>query len=421
MTTDESKIRLTAFWVLGLTGIYILTGYAAIPLFLAADFALRSFNLGRWSPLFRLSAGCYLYDWLQRLFLFLFLLPVIGHAQQPAAKPPHVLVVIAHPDDESILAVTLYKIAKEHNGIVDLFVITNGEAGYKYSVLAESYYHCKLTDEKEGRKRLPAIRRQELERAGAILGVSHYFFANQRDDKYCTNERDPLDSCWDLPLTTAKLRKTLLIGQYDYVLCLLPDSAEHGAHKAASLLALAEVARLPAKTRPVILGARIRNKTDSLQHFSGYRNYALTRTVTDTAMFAIDRTTPFSYNNRLNYKVIANWEIAEHKTQGATQMTMNDGDWEEFWYFKQDNPNGIDRSRRLFNILRACVFSNSPCPNSHSGHQAPPAALRSTRGFAQARPCSENAAPPDTRLYYSPTQDYRIPTPAPPAVPPASA
>ena len=119
------------------------------------------------------------------------------------------MAVIAHPDDESELAVTLYKIAKEQNGRVDLFVITNGEAGFKYSILAEAYYHCKLTDEKEGRRRLPGIRRQELIKAGSILGISHYFFANQRDDKYCTDERDPLDSCWNVKATKATLHKVL--------------------------------------------------------------------------------------------------------------------------------------------------------------------------------------------------------------------
>jgi hypothetical protein len=55
MTADEVKIRLTAFWVLLLAGGYILLGYPAIPAFLVVDFALRSFNLGKWSPLFRFS------------------------------------------------------------------------------------------------------------------------------------------------------------------------------------------------------------------------------------------------------------------------------------------------------------------------------------------------------------------------------
>jgi len=277
-------------------------------------------------------------------------------AQPVAEKQLHVLAVIAHPDDESIFAVTLYKLAKEHNTKVDLFVITNGEAGFKYSTLAEAYYHCRLTDEKEGRKRLPAIRRQELLRAGSILGIAHYYFANQRDDKYCTNERDPLDSCWQIPVVKAKLDRVLQQGSYDYVFCLLPDAAEHGAHKAASLLALSETAKLPARRRPVVLGTRMRNKSDSAFRFTAYADYPTTRTVTDTPTFYVDRTATFSYNHRLNYKVIANWEIAEHKTQGATQMTMNDGDLEEFWYFKQENPGGIDRARHLFNTLHVTPY-----------------------------------------------------------------
>jgi LmbE family N-acetylglucosaminyl deacetylase len=277
-------------------------------------------------------------------------------AQPPQERPPHVLMVIAHPDDESILAVTLYKIAKEHRGIVDLFVITNGEAGFKYSTLAEAYYHCRLTDEKEGRKRLPAIRRQELIKAGNILGITHYFFANQRDDKYCTDEREPLDSCWNVASTTAKLRGVLRLGHYGYVFCLLPEAAGHGAHKAASLLALQEVARLPAPQRPVVLGVRMRDKSDSVYRFVGYAHYPSTSTVTDTPAFVIDRTATFSYNHRLNYKVIANWEIAEHKTQGATQMTMNDGDLEEFWYFKQENPQGMEKARQLFSGLRVTPY-----------------------------------------------------------------
>ena len=290
------------------------------------------------------------------LFLIFTMLCAAAPGRVPAQKPPHVLVVIAHPDDESILAVTLYKIAKEHNGTVDLFVITNGEAGFKYSTLAESYYHCKLTDEKDARKRLPAIRRQELEKAGYILGISHYFFANQRDHKYCTNEREPLDSCWDLPATRSKLNKVLKEGQYDFVFCLLPDTAEHGAHKAATLLALQQVAKLPARRRPVILGVHTRNQADSEFLFRGYSNYASTKTATDTAMFTIDRTATFSYNNKLNYKVIANWEIAEHKSQGATQMTMNQGDLEQFWYFAQENVNGIQRARHLFRSLQITPY-----------------------------------------------------------------
>jgi Domain of unknown function (DUF4395) len=50
-TGNESKIRLTAFFVLVLIIVYILTGIGLIPVFLLLDFTLRGFGLGAYSPL----------------------------------------------------------------------------------------------------------------------------------------------------------------------------------------------------------------------------------------------------------------------------------------------------------------------------------------------------------------------------------
>jgi Domain of unknown function (DUF4395) len=50
-TGNESKIRLTAFFVLVLIIVYILTGVVLIPVFLTLDFTLRGFGLGAYSPL----------------------------------------------------------------------------------------------------------------------------------------------------------------------------------------------------------------------------------------------------------------------------------------------------------------------------------------------------------------------------------
>lgn len=57
MTADEIKIRLTAFWVLLLAASFALLPGIVIPIILVVDFALRSFKLGKWSPLFRLSSA----------------------------------------------------------------------------------------------------------------------------------------------------------------------------------------------------------------------------------------------------------------------------------------------------------------------------------------------------------------------------
>ena len=50
-TGNESKIRLTAFFVLVLIIVYIITGIGPIPVFLLLDFTLRGFGLGTYSPL----------------------------------------------------------------------------------------------------------------------------------------------------------------------------------------------------------------------------------------------------------------------------------------------------------------------------------------------------------------------------------
>jgi len=51
VTTNGSKIRLIALFVLISTVVYILTKLIYISVFLVIDFALRAFDLGKYSPL----------------------------------------------------------------------------------------------------------------------------------------------------------------------------------------------------------------------------------------------------------------------------------------------------------------------------------------------------------------------------------
>ncbi len=60
-TTNESKVRLIALFVFASTITYIFTNFIAIPTLLVVDFALRSFDLGKFSPFAVMS------DWLVKL------------------------------------------------------------------------------------------------------------------------------------------------------------------------------------------------------------------------------------------------------------------------------------------------------------------------------------------------------------------
>src|SRR3954470_19278865 len=122
---------------------------------------------------------------------------------------PKVLVVTAHPDDETGMSATIYKITHELGGIVDQCVITNGEGGYKYSTLAEAYYGLELTSERVGRANLPRIRKQELMNAGKIIGTNNIFFLDQKDAHYGLNEHEPLDTTWNVPWVSTRLREIM--------------------------------------------------------------------------------------------------------------------------------------------------------------------------------------------------------------------
>ena len=61
-TTNESKVRLIALFVFVSSVVYIITNSIVIPIILVADFFLRSFNLGAYSPFGIIS------DWIIRSF-----------------------------------------------------------------------------------------------------------------------------------------------------------------------------------------------------------------------------------------------------------------------------------------------------------------------------------------------------------------
>jgi LmbE family N-acetylglucosaminyl deacetylase len=217
-------------------------------------------------------------------------------------------------------------------------VITNGEGGYSYSLLSEPIYHLKLATEAIGREYLPEIRKQELLNAGKILGIRNHYLFDQKDAGFSLDIKEPLDTSWNVCWISSRLKEILLANRYDYVFTLLPDSSTHAHHKAATVLALQAVESL--KERPVVLAAATANKSETAINFLQLDDFPITKVTSGNYAFQTDRTTGFAPSNKLNYKIIVNWVIAEHKSQGALQNTVNDGDYENFWYF---DLNGIDK------------------------------------------------------------------------------
>jgi LmbE family N-acetylglucosaminyl deacetylase len=287
------------------------------------------------------------------LSLLFFFLLTITFAQP---NPVKVLVVVAHPDDEAAMSVTIYKITHQLGGTVDEAVITNGEAGYKYSLLAESIYNIKLTDEKSGRDNLPRIRKQELMNAGKIIGIRNFYFFDQKDAHYGLDEHEPLDTSWDVAWVQQRLKEIITGNHYDYVFCLLPEPGTHGGHKAATILTLKTVAALKGE-KPIVLSVSGSNKTDTtLKTFTQLKDYSFTKISIGKPSFFIDKTVSFGYNNKLNYKIIENWEIAEHKSQGTMQTFVNMGDYENYWYYDINDPTKFVATKLFFENLNSLIL-----------------------------------------------------------------
>jgi LmbE family N-acetylglucosaminyl deacetylase len=257
-----------------------------------------------------------------------------------------VLLVVAHPDDESECAATLYRITHELGGTVDQVVVTNGEAGTQYSAPAQVFYGLPLDEGPTGRKRLARIRRQELLRASRVLGIRHNYLFDQKDTGLTSNPREGLYA-WNVELIQQELFRLMEREEYDLVLILLPSPDTHGHHQAVAQLTLEVVANLEPQARPAVLGVR----TDAAR-FSGLEGFPLTRTTSAEPAWSFDRRTPLHSHHALDYSIIVNWVIAEHKSQGSFQMEFGRSTHEHFWLFEAGGQAGAAKWREFLQAAR---------------------------------------------------------------------
>ncbi|MFZ3200265.1 MAG: PIG-L family deacetylase [Candidatus Acidiferrales bacterium] len=291
-----------------------------------------------------------------------------GAQTQPGQGPhgayPRVLIVVAHPDDESCFSVTVYEITHNLGGTVDQLVITNGEGGYRYSLLAEPYYHAPLTEEAVGRAMLPEIRKQEVMNSGRILGIANEFFLDERDVRFTLDVDEVLNQHWRPGVVLDEVTRRLEDGKYDFVLTLFPNAGTHGGHKAAAITAMNAVSELPAD-RPVVLGCLDSSSKDtSAVDWEGFKS-ATHPFAVGAERYSVDRAVRFGPEDALSYQIIANWVIAEHKSQGAFQMDMNRFDKENFAILETGTPSAGAKAEGLFQRLSETA-ANTVAPSQPS-------------------------------------------------------
>jgi N-acetylglucosamine malate deacetylase 2 len=279
------------------------------------------------------------------------------HLSVESAPAPKILLVVAHPDDEYYVAATVFRLSRELGATVDQVIITNGEAGYRYSALAEAIYGLPLTQESVGRDALPAIRRQETLAAGRILGIRHHHFLEQKDHCYTLDASETLNQVWCREQVLQSLQRILSAENYDFVFTLLPREDTHGHHQAATLLTLEAVDLLPSGQRPVVLGAEA-TEGSAFSHFSGLRQLPRTRTLSPLPLLSFDRRRSVGAEVALRYATIVHWIIAEHKSQGLFQNDVGRHDFERFWLFATGPSDAPRRLQQLSGLLTPATKHN---------------------------------------------------------------
>jgi hypothetical protein len=64
-------------------------------------------------------------------------------------------------------------------------------------------------------------------------------------------------------------------------------------------------------------------------------------------VFVFDRDSHFGYRNALNYQIVVNWFIAEHKSQGLFQTDSGKHQLEQFWLFEASGRDAERRAREF--------------------------------------------------------------------------
>ncbi len=263
-----------------------------------------------------------------------------------------VLLVNAHPDDDAAVAGAVYQITHHLGGVVDLAVVTDGSGGFRYATLAEPIYGLELTDEEVARQYLPAIRKREVMAGGAIVGIRDYFFLDQYDHEFTLNADTVLGAVWDSTFVRRRLAAIMRRGSYHVVIGLLPFEETHGHHKSATILAIEAALSLAPGTRPIVLGGFPCQLGSQPLQFAGLAGFPQTTVTGGQPLCRFDRMQKFGFNERLDFRIIANWVIAEHKSQGTMSLFMNLGEVECYWYFDANGPAGRPRVVELFEALR---------------------------------------------------------------------
>jgi len=275
------------------------------------------------------------------------------------AQGPKVLVVTAHPDDETGFYVTMFKITHELKGTVDMAVMTDGGGGFADSQLGAMYYGIPITDSVTARTHLPMLRKQEILNAGKIMGVRNIYFMEQPDDWYTTDITPYISGKnWDIGYVEKRMDRLLAERGYDFIITMVPHAGQHGHHKTSVLMALRALQRYKGPNKPIIIAGSSMSANSKPSDFTMLDGYPETKLKPNAPKFTLNRAFRFKENDKVSYKIVADWVISEYKSQGAIQEgAIHRTDMEIYHYYDMNDASGIEKVQKLFDDLANSGFA----------------------------------------------------------------
>jgi LmbE family N-acetylglucosaminyl deacetylase len=190
------------------------------------------------------------------------------------------------------------------------------------------------------------------------MGMRNIYFMEQPDDWYTTDPTPYISGKnWNIPHVQSRMDNLLKDQNYDFVITMLPHAGQHGHHKTAVLMGLRAVQRFKGPKKPIIIAGSPMNLNAKPVEFTELAGFPETKIKPGTPTFTLNRAFRFKENDKLSYKIVADWVISVYKSQGAIQEgAIHKTDLETYRYFDINDAAGVTKVEKLFTDLAKSGF-----------------------------------------------------------------
>lgn len=113
-------------------------------------------------------------------------------------------------------------------------------------------------------------------------------------------------------------------------------------------MGLRAVKRFKGPNKPIIIAGSTKINGNKDNEFSMLSGFPETKINATAPHFRLNRAYRFAENDKLSYKIVADWVIAEYKSQGAIQENaIHKVDEEVYYYYDINDSSGIEKVKAI--------------------------------------------------------------------------